>query len=66
MIRKITAITLGLFVSILIAIACGIVVGVASYLDFWRALFASLEGKEEPIGVWDRHIARLEEQNKKD
>lgn len=71
MIRKIIAITLGLFVSILLAVAVGIVVAIAAYLDFWRGLFGTLSDKPfdpieetKPMSVWDHHIARLDYQNK--
>lgn len=70
---KITAITLGIFVSIVVSFGCAIIVGVMSFFDFWRALLLAIETPKpelnetkESVGVWERHIARLDEQNKKD
>lgn len=71
-IRNTTAIIVGFFVAPVVALICALIIFLASYIDFWRGLFGSMQkpitNEEElnkQLSVWDKHIARLDAQNKK-
>lgn len=74
-IRNISAAIFGFFVAPMVALLVAIITFVAVYFEFWRSLFADMERpianetelNKEPVGVWEKHIAKLEKkQNKND